>query len=302
MSGYSGSSRRACSNSARDTPEKGLSRDVDDLTSTHNRCSPRVGSPERPREMLRAFHDICNYLSAARSRRKAKVRAREVVPLAPLVDPVDTCIVSSDTPWQPTVRQELLVYCIRKVKNARRASTQTSQTAAAKNAHISHVCCEHGHRAEAAKGCAHLWQGEGPAALGAVLVVSKLIGEDLDSAHVQKSACRERREGRGQRPARKRCNRLGARHASGVRGQWPHPSGSAAAAIWRPKRIPPGVSSAKVTMTALALAAAIGLPPTLARETEVPSANAANALWAPTASIIDRASATTPIAMPSKDA
>lgn len=167
---------------------------------------------------------------------------------------------------------------------------------------ISHVCCEHGHRAEAAKGCAHLWQGEGPAALGAVLVVSKLIGEDLDSAHVQKSACRERREGRGQRPARKRCNRLGARHASGVRGQTPHPSGSAAAAIWRPKRIPPGVSSAKVTMTALALAAAIGLPPTLARETEVPSANAANALWAPTASIIDRASATTPIAMPSKDA
>ena len=59
MSGYSGSSRRACSNSARDTPEKGLSRDVDDLTSTHNRYSPRVGSPER-REMLRAFHDICN--------------------------------------------------------------------------------------------------------------------------------------------------------------------------------------------------------------------------------------------------
>lgn len=42
-----------------DTPEKGLSRDVDDLTSTHNRYSPRVGSPER-REMLRAFHDICN--------------------------------------------------------------------------------------------------------------------------------------------------------------------------------------------------------------------------------------------------
>ena len=42
-----------------DTPEKGLSRDVDDLTSTHNRYSPRVGSPER-REMLRAFHDIFN--------------------------------------------------------------------------------------------------------------------------------------------------------------------------------------------------------------------------------------------------
>lgn len=57
-----------------DTPEKGLSRDVDDLTSTHNRYSPRVGSPER-REMLRAFHDITVIFishSIPRSRRKAR--------------------------------------------------------------------------------------------------------------------------------------------------------------------------------------------------------------------------------------